>query len=167
MSHQQEENSYYSKSSVRTNVLWIGFFGGLLASLFGIAAHYVHFIEFSPNFILTSWSNQSWMNAWQGLLITVLLFALLSIALAFLYYVVCKKMNGMLVYMLFGVFCWALLLFVCNPLFRDLPALSTLSADSIITSICIFVVYGVFVGYSISFDHQEYSREQKNQQSSS
>ena len=126
-----------------------------------MTAHYLNFIDFSPKFILTSWSNQSWIKAWQGFLITMILFGILSIVVAFLYYWLLKKINSMVAYMLFGVVWWLILLIAINPMFKDLPTLAKMSSDSIITSICIFVLYGVFIGYSISYDYQEYLREEE------
>ncbi|MBK5483921.1 hypothetical protein JFV29_18960 [Peribacillus sp. TH16] len=55
-----------------------------------------------------------------------------------------------------------MLIFVLKPMFSDLPSFSEMSSKSIITSICIFILYGLFVGYSISYDHQEYIRHNNN-----
>ena len=161
MSTKKKENRYHSKSTLISNILTIGFVGGVLASFFGMTAHYLNFMDFSPKFILTSWSNQSWIKAWQGFLITMILFGILSIVVAFLYYWLLKKINSMVAYMLFGVVWWLILLIAINPMFKDLPTLAKMSSDSIITSICIFVLYGVFIGYSISYDYQEYLREEE------
>ncbi len=161
MSTKKKENRYHSKSTLINNILTIGFVGGVLASFFGMTAHYLNFMDFSPKFILTSWSNQSWIKAWQGFLITMILFGILSIVVAFLYYWLLKKINSMVAYMLFGVVWWLILLIAINPMFKDLPTLAKMSSDSIITSICIFVLYGVFIGYSISYDYQEYLREEE------
>jgi hypothetical protein len=163
MSKKKEQDRYYSESSLITNVLKIGFFGGAIASLLGIVAHYFHFMDYSPKFILSSWSNQSWIKAWQGSLMTILLFGLLSIVVAFVYYAFFKKMKSMYAFMIFGIVCWGVLHFAFKPMFRDLTPISRMSSNSIITSICLFVLYGVFIGYSISFDHQEFSREQEIQ----
>jgi len=157
------KNRYYSKGTLITNVWIIGLVGGMLASFLGIIAHFFHFMEFSPNFILTSWSNQDWVKAWQGSLVTILLFGIISIIIAFIYYALFKKMKNMIAYILFGILWWVILLFVFGPIFNDLPSVAKMSSDSIVTSICIFALYGVFIGYSISFDYQEYMYEQTEQ----
>ena len=83
--------------------------------------------------------------------------------IAFLYYCVIKenKEYGCV----YVVWCRLLVAFSFgfSPMFKDLPGLTKMSSDSIITSICIFVLYGVFIGYSISFDYQEYLREEEGQ----
>ena len=161
MSNKKKENRYHSKSMLISNMLTVGFFGGAIASLLGIIAHYFNFMEFSPTFILTSWSNQSWIKAWQGWFVTIILFGILSVVVAFLYYLLLKQTKSMVANMVFGVVCWLIFLLAFKPMFHDLPSLSKMSSDSIITSICIFVLYGVFIGYSISFDYQEYLREEE------
>ncbi|AMM93822.1 hypothetical protein UP17_16170 [Peribacillus simplex] len=143
------------------NVLAIGFVGGGVASLIGIIAHYVNFMGFSPKFILTSWSNMAWIDHWLGTVMTILLFGILSVGIAFIYYSLFKRMKSIFSGIFFGVVCWVLLVFVLKPMFADLPTISKMSSNTIITSVCIFILYGLFVGYSISYDHQEYLR-QKN-----
>jgi hypothetical protein len=160
MSTEKENNRYYSKGTVLVNTLIIGFVGGVLASFLGIVAHYFHVMEFSPKFILTSWSNQAWIKGWLGFFITLLIFGILSIVVAFLYYLLLRKISNMIAYILFGIVCWVLFLLILNPMFKDLPAFAKMSATSIITSICLFALYGVFIGYSISFDYQEFMREE-------
>ena len=163
MSTEKEKNRYYSKGTLLVNTIIIGFVGGVLGSFLGIVAHYFNVMDFSPKFILTSWSNQVWIKHWQGCFITLLLFGILSIVIAFLYYALLKKIKSMIAYILFGAICWLLFLLVCSPMFKDLPGLTKMSANSIITSLCIFALYGAFIGYSISFDYQEYIREEEGQ----
>jgi Conserved membrane protein YqhR len=43
-------------------------------------------------------------------------------------------------------------------MFIDLPTFYKMSVNTVITSVCIFIIYGLFVGFSISYDHQEYIR---------
>ena len=157
--NKKEDNRYYNKSTLISNIVMIGFVGGIIGSFLGMVAYYFNFMDFTPKFILTSWSNHGWVKAWQGFLLTMILFGILSIVIAFLYYFLLKKVKSMVAYMLFGVVCWLLFIFAFNPMFKDLPSLAKMSGDSIITSICLFILYGVFIGYSISFDYHEYIRE--------
>lgn len=160
MSNSVEKNRYYTKGTLIADVVIIGFVGGVIASFLGIVAKYFHFMQFSPKFIFTSWSNGSWIKTWQGSLMTILLFGFISIVFAFIYYLSLKKMRSLFSYIIFGLVCWLILFVAFKPIFKDLPAITKLSFDSIITSLCLFALYGVFIGYSISFDYQEYLKEQ-------
>ncbi|MCK1991470.1 YqhR family membrane protein [Peribacillus muralis] len=158
------QNQQENQSVLIYNALIIGFVGGAAASLAGMIAHYVNFMDFSPRFILTSWSNMKWIDHWLGVLMTVILFGILSVVIALLYYALFKRVKSMFSGIIFGVVCWALLIFVLKPMFSDLPAFSKMSTNTIITSVCIFILYGLFLGYSISYDHQEYIREKNKAQ---
>ncbi|MFB7642305.1 YqhR family membrane protein [Peribacillus butanolivorans] len=157
-SNEKGQNQQENRIMLINNVFAIGFVGGLLASFAGIIAHYFNFMEFSSKFILTSWSNMTWIDRWLGTVMTMLVFGILSMGIALIYYGLFRKMKSILSGVFFGAVCWALLIFVLKPMFSDLPSFSEMSSKSIITSICIFILYGLFVGYSISYDHQEYIR---------
>lgn len=144
------------------NVLAVGFVGGAFASFIGIIAHYLNFMDFSPKFILTSWSNMTWIDHWLGTVMTIILFGILSVGIAFIYYSLFKRMKSIFPGIFLGVVCWALLVFILKPMFIDLPTFSKMSANTVISSLCIFIIYGLFVGFSISYDHQEYIRQQKH-----
>ncbi|MFJ7754886.1 YqhR family membrane protein [Peribacillus muralis] len=163
-SNEHGQNQRENQSVLVFNALIIGFVGGAAGSLAGMIAHYVNFMDFSPRFILTSWSNMSWIEHWLGAVMTIIVFGILSMVIALIYYGFFKRMKSILTGMIFGAVCWALLIFVLKPMFSDLPAFSKMSSNTIITSACIFILYGLFVGYSISYDHQEYIREKNKAQ---
>ncbi|MGE7759294.1 YqhR family membrane protein [Peribacillus sp. NPDC097895] len=161
-SNENGQNQLENQNVLIYDALAIGFVGGAAASLAGIIAHYVNFMEFSPKFILTSWSNMTWIDHWLGTVMTILVFGLISVGIALIYYSLFKRMKSIFSGIFFGVVCWLLLIFVLKPMFSDLPTVSKMSSNTIITSICIFILYGLFVGYSISYDHQEYIRQKSN-----
>ncbi|MGE7601259.1 YqhR family membrane protein [Peribacillus sp. NPDC097675] len=168
MSSNENENTLQEdKRLLFANVFAIGFFGGIFASLAGIVAHYFKFMEFSPKFILTSWSDMTWIDRWQGMVMTVLVFGILSIGIAFIYYGLLKKMKSIFAGIIYGLFCWVILVFALKPMFSDLPTFSKMTSNSIITSVCIFILYGLFIGYSISYDHHEYLRQKEIAQNQS
>lgn len=49
--------------------------------------------------------------------------------------------------------------FCFNPIFPDVRTVTELTSDTIITTICIYLLYGLFVGYSISFEYNELNSE--------
>lgn len=160
-SNENENNQQENKVSLLVNVIAIGFCGGIFASFAGITAHYFKFMDFSPKFILTSWSDMAWIDRWLGTMMTLLVFGILSIGIAFIYYGLFKKIKSIFAGLIFGAVCWILLIFLLKPMFSDLPSFAKMSSNSVITSVCILVLYGLFVGYSISYDHQEYLRQKE------
>ncbi|WP_409301621.1 YqhR family membrane protein [Peribacillus sp. SCS-155] len=144
----------------------IGFFGGLIWSFIAQVAYYFNFMSVGPKFILTSWTRAGWVEGWLGLAISLLIFAGLSIIAALVYCLLFKKIKTIIAGMVYGLALWLLLLFVIRPIFSDLPSYAHLNATSIITSVCIFIIYGVFVGYTISYENKEIEESKRNKQSS-
>jgi hypothetical protein len=160
-SKENGKNQKVNKGLLIANVFIIGFCGGVIASFAGITAHYFNFMEFSPKFILTSWSDMAWIDGKLGFMMTLLVFGILSVGMAFIYYGLFKKIKSIFAGIIFGAGCWILLMFILRPMFSDLPSYTKMTSDSIITSVCIFILYGLFIGYSISYDHQEFMRQKK------
>lgn len=156
MSEQNVEKSEQEyTTSILQDTLIIGFVGGILFSLAAQLAYYFNLLDFSPKFILTSWTNLSWVDGWLGIVMSVLLFGLLSILAAIVYYALLKRVQSIFAGLLYGGLLWLLLVFILKPMFSDFPSYAAMNTKTIITSVCIFIVYGVFVGYSISYEHQE------------
>jgi hypothetical protein len=43
---------------------------------------------------------------------------------------------------------------VLNPIFSEMKPFLDLSRDTVITSICLYLVYGLFIGYSINYEYE-------------
>lgn len=94
-----------------------------------------------------------------GTIISIIVIGIISIGGAFLYYLLLKRLKTMWPGMLYGLLLWLLVFFVFNPIFQDVRAVTELKSDTIITTICIYLLYGLFVGYSISFEYNELNSE--------
>jgi hypothetical protein len=160
MSHEEmHTNQTNQRTSIIKDVLVIGFWGGIIWSLVAFAPSYFQFMEVSPKFMLTSWSDAAWIATWLGTLVAVLLFGVLSLGISMIYYALFRKMTSIFAGLIYGVLLWLLLLFVLRPLFPDLPLVSEMAFNTGVSSICLFLLYGLFVGYSISYEYQELQRE--------
>ncbi|MRG86562.1 YqhR family membrane protein [Salinibacillus xinjiangensis] len=165
-----EQNQREKPMSLLQKSLVTGFIGGLLWSLLGSLAYYFNFSEVShASFTLRSfWQNQ-WTNGFSGEIFSMLIIGVLSILAAYIYYLVLKKREGMLPGILYGVAIWFLFMYFLNPMFSAVPILSEMTMDTIITTVCLHVLYGTFIGYSISFEHKSLEdmkkeREEKSSQ---
>ncbi|WP_347834107.1 YqhR family membrane protein [Gracilibacillus sp. JCM 18860] len=146
--------------SLISKVVSIGFFGGLIWSVVASVAAYFHFTSVSPkSFILRSWLQIEWTDQWLGQLISILVVSLLSIGIAFLYYFILKKIRGIWIGIGFGVVLWFILFWLFEPIFPNIPTIFNMDSDTIVTTVCLFILYGVFIGYSISFSYQQYKDE--------
>jgi hypothetical protein len=160
---QYEQNKRERPMSILMKVVITGFVGGVFWSLLGYLAYFFHFTEISPNMILFPWVAGDWKYGKLGNYIAIFLIGLLSILVALIYYVALKQIKGMWGGILYGVVLWLIVFYGLNPLFPNLEAVSHLERNTIITTLCLYILYGVFIGYSISFEMQEMNRQTQPQ----
>lgn len=148
--------------SILSRSLLTGFIGGLLWSSLGALAYFFNFTEVSPKmYVLRSWTTAGWTDTWLGNVIAILLVGLLSILTALLYYGLFKKIESMWMGVAFGAILWAVVLFVLQPVFPNIKPATNLNQETIVTMLCLFVLYGTFIGYSISYDYHDMLRKEQ------
>lgn len=142
-----------SIQALKKRVAVTGFFAGLIwTSLWSFLA-YFNFTELSPStFFLETWNGAAWVDSWTGQLFSILISSLLSIAVAYLYYALFRNLTGMLPGLVFGVVIWVILILSSSSLFVHIPFMNELDIDTIVTTLSILMIYGVFIGYTISYD---------------
>lgn len=152
---QLEQNQTEKPMSYRTKVVLIGFFGGLIWSLIGLFGFFFNFMNFGPALILMPWKLGDWKTTYWGQAVGVIVIAVVSIIIAFLYKWLLQKVNTMWAGVGFGAVLWVIVFYICNPLIPGLKSVPNLDLNSIISSVCLFLLYGLFIGYSISYEYQQ------------
>jgi hypothetical protein len=152
----EKKSKYPQPMSIIALVFWTGLFGGVFWSGLGYLAYAFNFIEISPSIILESWTVGAWKTGWLGIIISLVLIGIFSVGAAFLYYLILKRFNGFWVGIIYGIVLFLLVFIVLNPLLPSMGPFKELSRDTIITCICLYIVYGLFIGYSISYEHQNH-----------
>lgn len=157
MKNQQslEQNKREQPMALSMKAAITGFVSGIFWSLVGYLAYFFHFTELSPNMILLPWNIGDWKYGKTGNYLVIFLIGLLSIVTALLYYALFRKIKSMWAGVGYGVALWVLIFYVLNPLLPSLRSVSELERNTIITTICLYILYGLFIGYSISFEAQE------------
>lgn len=151
-----EQNRQEQFHTIFTRSLLTGFIGGLIWSMFGRLMAYFNFTEVGPtSFMLRSWLDAKWTDDWLGDVIAIVMIGVLSIVVAIVYYGLLKKMGSMWVGALFGIVLWGIVFFVLQPIFPNIPPLEEFNKNTIICSLCLFLLYGTFIGYSISYDYRD------------
>ncbi|GGA68182.1 hypothetical protein GCM10008025_10150 [Ornithinibacillus halotolerans] len=151
-----EQNKPEDSSTFLGRSLLTGFVGGILASLIGWFMYYFNFMEVSAkSFILRSWTTAGWTDSWLGDLLTIILIGIISIGVALIYYGVFKKASSLWGGIVYGLILWAIVFFVLQPIFANIPNLSEMELKTIVSTICLYILYGTFIGYSISFDYHD------------
>lgn len=150
-----EQNKKEEPMSVIGKAITTGFVGGVFWSLLAYFASILNFTEVSPNLILQPFALGDWKEGVIGNLISIVIIGLISIGAALVYYAVLKRFKSMWFGVAFGGALWALVFFVLNPIFPNVDTVFELQRGTIVTTLCLYILYGTFVGYSISFDYNE------------
>nr|WP_152976464.1 YqhR family membrane protein [Alkalihalophilus marmarensis] len=161
---QLEQNEKEQQMSFPVKVVIIGFFGGLIWSLVGYFAFYFNFIRVGPALVLMPWALGDWKNTYIGQWTGVVVIAVISIGVAFLYKVILQKVLSVWAGVGFGAILWGLVFYVFNPFFPGLKTVQNLDSNTIVTSLCLYILYGVFIGYSVSYEYAEQHHELSNNQ---
>ncbi|WP_245780780.1 YqhR family membrane protein [Gracilibacillus orientalis] len=157
MNHRKNQ---HDEISLIPKTISIGIFGGLIWATVAAVAGYFSFTKVTPkSFVLRSWLQTKWSDQWLGEVISICIISLLSIGLALLYYVVLKKFPGILPGIMTGIVLWFIIFWLFEPIFTNIPPFYELDSDTVVTTVCLFILYSVFIGYSISFAYQQHRGE--------
>lgn len=150
------KNMKVARMLIFIRALLTGFIGGLLWSSLGVFMYYFNFSEVNPKkFILRPWKSIEWTNGWLGDIVTIVILAILSIVVAIIYYILFKKFYSIWGGVIYGSMIWIIIFFLVQPLFPSAKQLIDLSKETIISTVCLFILYGAFIGYSISYDYYD------------
>ncbi|MFB9277886.1 YqhR family membrane protein [Cohnella cellulosilytica] len=140
--------------------LKIGFFAGLIWGLVRWLATGLHFTSVSQGFVLDPFVPRAWLTGvfWQfgGLAA----FIAMSMLAALVYVALLGRLPGPWPGLIFGAAWWTLGYALAGPYVGALPPLKRIGWGSIVTDFCLFLLWGLFIGYSIAFElHNEAARE--------
>lgn len=140
--------------------LYIGLFAGLIWGLVRWLAVAMNLTEVQPAFLADPWVKRTALAhaGWQAA--GLFLFVLMSVVAAFVYYVLFRLFWGPVPGLVFGVGWWAVFYLGLGPIIGAVPPLRQLGWNSIVTDLCLFTMWGLFIGYSMAYEfHDEWSRE--------
>ncbi|MFD1360677.1 YqhR family membrane protein [Lentibacillus salinarum] len=166
---QPEQTQRELRLSILSRSLLTGFIGGLLWGFLGVGLYYFNLSKIAPkSYLLRSWLTAEWIDGWLGTVLSILMLGILSLLTAFIYFVLFKKINAIWLGAAFGVMLWFLVFYIVKPIFPNIPHLTNLNVNTIVSTICLYILYGTFIGYSISYDYHDTlyktkaNREQEN-----
>jgi hypothetical protein len=154
---QQNQKEEPMSPAARTAIT--GLFGGIFWSLLGYLCYLFSFSKIPPNVVLDPWAIGDWKDGTLGQFMAIFILGLLSILVAFGYFASLRKYNKLWIGLLFGLVLWGVVFFVLNPIFPSMGPVKDFDLNTLVTTLCLFVLYGVFVGYSIAFEAAELSMQ--------
>ncbi|RXZ78283.1 hypothetical protein EBB07_29970 [Paenibacillaceae bacterium] len=148
----------------RTNVwlyiLQIGFFAGLFWGMIREVLYLLRFTSVIPGFILEPYFKHAFLMTGWGHVAGISAFIVLSIIATLIYKLVLGKIRGPWTGLAYGLIWWAIIMFAAGPWLGMMTAPRRIGWDVLITELCFYCVWGLFIGFSIAFEFtDEASRE--------
>ncbi|WP_313897308.1 YqhR family membrane protein [Bacillus cereus group sp. BfR-BA-01380] len=140
------------EQSVMKKIVQIGVFGGLF---WGSVWYFLHIFSFTvagPNYFLLPFALGNWKEGVWGNIAGIICMGIFSILVAFVYKAIFSKFEGLMPGIIYGLVWWGLLFFVIAPVAPVIKSMVEMPKETIVTTACIFILYGVFIAYSVSFE---------------
>lgn len=132
-----------------------GFAGGIFWGFMGYIAYLFNFVSFGPSMILMPWAVGDWKHTMTGQWVGIVAIGVVSIGLAFLYRALAARINSVWPGLTYGVLLWLAVFILLHPLYEGTGSNLVLNLNSVVTSLALYILYGLFTGYSISYDYHE------------
>jgi uncharacterized membrane protein YagU involved in acid resistance len=138
----------------------IGFFAGLIWSVARWLFYEMKFTKVIPAFAADPFFKVSFLKTAWGEVVGIGFFIIFSIIAALLYKFALGRLRGPWPGVLYGAVWWVILFVVVGPTLGILEVINKVGWNTIFSELCIFLLWGVFIGYSIAFEFtDEASRE--------
>jgi len=140
--------------------LKIGFFAGIIWGLVRWLAAGLHFTYVPQAFLLDPFVPRKWLIGFGWQAAGLAAFVAMSMLAALVYVALLGRLNGPWPGLGFGAVWWVLVYAWGGPIVGAVPPLNAIGWSSIVTDFCLFLVWGLFIGFSIAFElHDESRRE--------
>lgn len=143
--------------------LYIGFFAGVIWGFVKIAAYYFRFTTVIPGFLVEPFYKHDFLLTGGGILVGWIYFILFSILGSFVYMLLLGKLKGPVPGILYGIGWWMVLYYIVGPGTGMFAPVTRIGWDTIIADFCLFLLWGLFIGFSTAFEFtEETGTERKN-----
>lgn len=151
-----------------TFALRLGIFAGLIWGAVKIVFYYLGFTKVIPGFMVEPFYQHAFLNSWKGHMVGWFYFIVISIIATYIYILFFYKIKGPWMGMVYGLLWWCFFYLIIGPLNAMMPRIDKLDWNTIITDFCLFILWGLFIGYTIAVEFtdermREYHDEDSNQ----
>lgn len=136
--------------------LYIGFFAGLFWSLMRMIFYYCNFTAEPAAFLIKWWLRDDQLTTAWGQILGAVSFIVFSILAALLYMLLFRTLEGPWPGLWYGIGWWGIL-FGLGPILHFTSFRNGGGFGPAATDLCLFLVWGLFIGYSIAFEFTDES----------
>lgn len=157
---QQQPHHYHTNAFAFA--LELGFFAGMIWGAIHWLCYSLKFTLIIPAFLAEPLFKHVFLKTGAGQIIGWLFFILMSIIASLIYVFIFRKMKGPWPGIFYGILWWVILFVAVGPLIHMVKPITVQTKNTIITEFCLFVVWGLFIGYTIAMEFtDERKREPK------
>ncbi|WP_230202520.1 YqhR family membrane protein [Paenibacillus ihumii] len=143
----------------RTNVwtfsLQLGFFAGLIWGGIKALMYYFRLSVILPGYLAEPFFKTPFLKTQAGYYVGWLFFILFSIIAALLYTLLFRRLKGPYPGIIYGIVWWAVIFMVLGPMLGMTAKLSSLPADTVISEFCLYLLWGLFIGYTAAMEYTD------------
>lgn len=142
--------------------LEIGCFAGLIWGGVKALFFYMQFTEVVPGYLVEPFFKNEFLHTQPGYYVGWASFIGLSLFATIIYTLAFRKLRGPVPGLIYGIAWWGLLFAWVGPWLDMLPPLAELPAMTIISEFCLYLLWGLFIGYTAAEEYtDERAREPK------
>ncbi|MFK0523309.1 YqhR family membrane protein [Paenibacillus illinoisensis] len=157
-SKQRQGQHYYTKPF--SFAVELGFFAGFIWGGIQWLNYLLHFSVVPLGFLAEPFFKHEYIYTAAGHLTGWLFFIVFSIVAALIYTYTLRKWKGPLPGIGYGIVWWLIIFVLVGPKLDMVKPINRLTWDSIITEFCFFLLWGLFIGYTVAM---EYTDERKRE----
>lgn len=155
MKKQSSQKNEKNEKSFASKIVQIGLFGGFFWGCVWYFFYIFSYTDVGPNYFLLPFALGEWKKEWIGQFVGIFGMSILSIGTAALFGALFKRFQGVIPGIIYGLIWWSVLFFSVSLFSPVLKDVWQLPKETIVTTVCIFIIYGVFIAYSVSFEANE------------
>ncbi|QLG39595.1 MULTISPECIES: YqhR family membrane protein [unclassified Paenibacillus] len=138
----------------------LGFFAGFIWGGLHWLSYLLHFTIVPLGFLAEPFFKHNFIYTAAGHLTGWLFFIVFSVLTSLIYTFTLKKWKGPIPGMGYGILWWLIIFVLVGPKLDMVKPLNRLTWDSIITEFCFFLLWGLFIGYTVAM---EFTDERKRE----
>jgi hypothetical protein len=143
-----------------TFCLSLGFFAGLIWGTIRGVAYWLKFTKLTPGLLADPFFRISFLKTGWGYAVGIGVFIVFSMICSLLYFALFGKIRGPHMGVVYGFLWWVVIFGFIGPLLGMSDKLTMIGWNTLFTELCIFLLWGIFIGYTIAFEFtDEASRE--------
>ncbi|MHA7579755.1 YqhR family membrane protein [Paenibacillus vandeheii] len=141
----------------------LGFFAGFIWGGLHWLSYLLHFTIVPLGFLAEPFFKHNFIYTAAGHLTGWLFFIFFSLIASLIYTFTLKKFKGPIPGMIYGMVWWLIIFVLVGPKLDMVKPLNRLTWDSIITEFCFFLLWGLFIGYTVAMEFTDERKREPEQ----